>query len=201
MSICPYCRSEVTSDSGESLTCSGCGTPHHVECYEENKGCTIFGCKMAPPDDPKVEVTAGEVTHMAVMAGAPAVYAAATGFGDVNGPIHYAPLVAPNAPPPPPPPGSTIRPTNEGPSSSEAAPMLFASATPNPAKSRVTFILLGIFLGALGAHNFYAGYVKRGIVQLAITVCSLFYASFVIWIWAIVEVCTVDKDKNNMNFA
>ena len=71
---------------------------------------------MAPPDDPKVEVTAGEVTHMAVMAGAPAVYAAATGFGDVNGPIHYAPLVAPNAPPPPPPPGSTIRPTNEGPS-------------------------------------------------------------------------------------
>jgi TM2 domain-containing membrane protein YozV len=68
-------------------------------------------------------------------------------------------------------------------------------------KSRLTFILLGVFLGEFGIHNFYAGYVKRGMFQLALTVLTLFYGSFVTWIWAIVEICTVDRDSNNITFS
>src|SRR3972149_1246149 len=37
-------------------------------------------------------------------------------------------------------------------------------------KSRGTFIILGVLLGLLGIHNFYAGYYGKGAVQLAITV-------------------------------
>ncbi|MFB2922097.1 TM2 domain-containing protein [Aerosakkonema sp. BLCC-F2] len=36
----------------------------------------------------------------------------------------------------------------------------------NPAKSRVTALLLCFFLGGLGIHRFYVGYVTIGIVQL-----------------------------------
>jgi len=67
-----------------------------------------------------------------------------------------------------------------------------------PPKSRVGVILLGIFLGCFGAHNFYAGYTGRGIAQLAITLCTLFFGAIVSWIWAIVEICTVDRDSRNV---
>jgi len=66
------------------------------------------------------------------------------------------------------------------------------------AKSRNSYILLGVFLGAFGVHNFYAGYKHRAVAQLAITVCTLFVGSFVSWIWAIVEVCTVERDSRNI---
>ena len=67
-------------------------------------------------------------------------------------------------------------------------------------KSRLAFILLGIFLGSFGAHNFYAGYKKRGLMQLGLTVVTVFYGSLVTWIWALVEVCTVDCDKDQVSF-
>ena len=64
-------------------------------------------------------------------------------------------------------------------------------------KSKTTFILLGIFLGGIGAHNFYAGYTNKGITQLVISLlCFWLGASIVIWIWAIVEVCTITVDAN-----
>jgi len=30
------------------VVCSSCHTPHHKECWEENKGCTTYGCKNNP---------------------------------------------------------------------------------------------------------------------------------------------------------
>lgn len=64
------------------------------------------------------------------------------------------------------------------------------------AKSRVGYVLFGIFLGCLGIHNFYAGYTGRGIAQLLITLVAwwLVIPLFMVWIWAIVEVCAVTKD-------
>lgn len=42
--ICPYCQGRI--DSGEQLVqCSQCGVPHHEECWKENGGCTVYGCK------------------------------------------------------------------------------------------------------------------------------------------------------------
>lgn len=41
--ICPYCKTEI-KEGEEIKVCPACGIPHHVGCWEENKGCTTFGC-------------------------------------------------------------------------------------------------------------------------------------------------------------
>ncbi len=61
-------------------------------------------------------------------------------------------------------------------------------------KNRITFMLLGLFLGAFGIHNFYAGYTARGIVQLLIACLTLFYGIFISWPWAILEILLVSRD-------
>lgn len=41
--ICPFCKMEIKE--GDALkVCPACGIPHHEGCWEENKGCTTFGC-------------------------------------------------------------------------------------------------------------------------------------------------------------
>ena len=40
-----------------------------------------------------------------------------------------------------------------------------------PVKSKLAAGLLGIFLGALGIHRFYLGYVGIGVAQLVLTLC------------------------------
>lgn len=207
--VCPYCRTEVVPGQEDATACQGCGTPHHVECYAENGGCTLFGCRFAPPDDPKVQITAGEVSQGGY--GGASVVAMPTGFGDVSaGPLGMAAAVATEPlPPPPPPPPTAENATIDSPGDTPTgividcpitAAAVLLNQRPQP-KSRLTFILLGIFLGSLGAHNFYAGYKKRAIIQLLLTVCTVFYASFVTWIWALVEVCTVNCDHANVPFA
>lgn len=53
--ICPYCRTAI-SDQDEVNICPACDTPHHFDCWEENRGCTVFGCSEAPPDEEKIDV-------------------------------------------------------------------------------------------------------------------------------------------------
>ena len=53
--VCPYCRSEI-SHSDRMRVCPACHTPHHADCWKENKGCTVFGCTMAPPDEEKISL-------------------------------------------------------------------------------------------------------------------------------------------------
>jgi TM2 domain-containing membrane protein YozV len=67
-------------------------------------------------------------------------------------------------------------------------------------RSRLTYILLGVFLGAFGGHNFYAGYIKRAVAQLLLTVLSCFFGAIISWIWAIVEVCIVTHDDDGVAF-
>ena len=64
------------------------------------------------------------------------------------------------------------------------------------AKSRLTYVLLGVFLGGLGIHNFYAGYTGKAVAQLLITVLTfwLIVTLVAVWIWVIYEVITVKKD-------
>jgi len=233
--ICPYCRTEIIPGESIPAFCGGCGTPHHKECYDENGGCTLFGCKEAPPDEPKVQVTNVDVVSAAPWPAYPppmqsnfpvAPPMQATGFGDVNAVQTFAaaasafPRMAPGSVPPPPPPGMTGVPA---PPPSVPAPN-FGYATPGGilsvpqyaplpmerlGKSRTAFILLGIFLGFFGAHNLFAGFVKRGILQLCLTLGAFFTASyaswvwlivFATWIWAIVDICTIDCDNAGMRF-
>ena len=49
-----------------------------------------------------------------------------------------------------------------------------------PPKSWVVTLLLVLFFGSLGAHNFYLGYRNRGIAQLALTVIGWFSAVLII---------------------
>lgn len=69
-----------------------------------------------------------------------------------------------------------------------------------PAKSRVVYILLALFLGGLGIHNFYAGYTTKGVIQLLISLLSLGFLSLIVWIWCIIEIITVKKDAKGVAF-
>jgi TM2 domain-containing membrane protein YozV len=67
-------------------------------------------------------------------------------------------------------------------------------------KSRTTFIVLGALLGAFGAHNFYAGYNGKGLAQLAVTILSFGFAIPMSWMWAVIDICTIDRDKRGIQF-
>ena len=54
-------------------------------------------------------------------------------------------------------------------------------------KSRVAAGLFGIFLGALGVHNFYLGYTGKAVAQLLITLLSFGLLSWVSAMWGLVE--------------
>ncbi len=78
-------------------------------------------------------------------------------------------------------------------------------------KSRLVYILLAVFLGGLGVHNFYAGHVGRAVAQLLTNFC-LFLLSIItlgfgavlylgLLAWIIVDICTVTKDNKGIDFA
>ena len=67
-------------------------------------------------------------------------------------------------------------------------------------KSRVAYIVLAIFLGELGIHNFYAGYAGRGVAQLLITILSFGLLFWISWIWALVELCVMTNDGRGVPF-
>jgi TM2 domain-containing membrane protein YozV len=207
--VCPYCRAPILPD--EAITdCEGCGTRHHSDCYTENGGCTIFGCSKAPAEEPKLTVSAPDIASAAravPVAGAAAAQVAMA---------------------PPPPPGVAPPPSADAQRqsldelrriSSNVVPSMYSIFGPDPGatpaytvpeplpvpegepKSRTAFIILGALLGALGAHNFYAGYYKKAIAQLAITAVTFGFGSPMSWIWAIIDICTVNQDKRGIQFA
>jgi TM2 domain/Prokaryotic RING finger family 1 len=173
-SVCPYCRAPVDAETGQ-LLCAGCGTPHHEDCYAENGGCTIFGCRCAPPEEPKVAVSAPElmVARMPGVAGASAL----PGFA-----------------------GATQG--NGASTATGASSAIFGAHAANAdAKRKITFIMLGLFLGAVGGHNFYAGYTSKAVIQLCLTVLTIGYGAPMTWIWAVIEICIVDRDSKGVQFS
>ena len=57
-STCPYCREPLSAGSVQE--CPTCHLPHHADCWEENHGCTVFGCASAPGDEPRLAVSTAE---------------------------------------------------------------------------------------------------------------------------------------------
>ena len=40
---CPYCKTPLVE--GDTVVfCSVCDMPHHLSCWQDNQGCTTFGC-------------------------------------------------------------------------------------------------------------------------------------------------------------
>jgi TM2 domain-containing membrane protein YozV len=82
-----------------------------------------------------------------------------------------------------------------------AAPSANLSFEPDAAaKKRTTFIVLGVLLGSFGAHNFYAGYKNKAIAQLLLTALTFGLASPMSWVWAVIDVCTIDQDSKGIKF-
>ncbi|NLZ62279.1 MAG: TM2 domain-containing protein [Lentisphaerae bacterium] len=79
-----------------------------------------------------------------------------------------------------------------------------------PPKSHIVFIILAIFLGALGIHNFYAGYSDRGktelIVWAIVLVASIISCgilsilSIVCLIYVIVDIIYIKQDAAGRPF-
>lgn len=81
-------------------------------------------------------------------------------------------------------------------------PSLHSSASANNinAKERVAYVLLAVFLGNLGIHNFYAGYTSRAVTQLLICLLTCGIGGIATWIWAIIEAVTVEQDAKGVRF-
>ena len=170
---CPYCRMPFTHTGPARVFCTACGTPHHEDCYMENGGCTVFGCKRAPADDPKLQVSQSDLSSVHV-----AVQPAATVAGQPSPYFYSQQALSPGY-----------------------QPGVPASIDVRARKSRSTFIVLGVFLGALGIHNFYGGYTGRAVGQLCLTVLTLGYLGLIAWAWAIVEICIVTRDSTGLDFS
>ncbi len=52
---CGFCADEVPEI--EAVPCPRCEAPHHRECWDQNGGCTVFGCTSASPDPGKGALT------------------------------------------------------------------------------------------------------------------------------------------------
>jgi len=196
--VCPYCRMPFDEASPPKIYCTACGVPHHEDCYLENAGCTVFGCVRAPADDPKLQVSYSDLNAAA----ARTQQAAAAFQPQMAAPVQTSPspyggplgLSQASATPAMANPEATVG-TQPLPSSE------YVNALTLPPKNRTTFILLGVFLGMLGVHNFYAGYTGRAVGQLCLSVLTAGWLALASWIWAIVEICIVDKDGVGIQFS
>jgi|GEM_PF-4540311 len=76
-------------------------------------------------------------------------------------------------------------------------------------KSRLAYILIALFLGWLGIHNFYAGRTGAGVGQLLITIFSWplmcvgvgFVTVFIPVVWSIVDIIAIDRDGDGYPMA
>ena len=167
----------------------------------------MFGCARAPADDPKLQVSQSDLSAVnlpgqpyaapsqpyapAGRAGAPqyppSIYGGSVGLSAAG--AQPAPVTGASSPAAPPPLYSQL-----------SLPAHARAPFQLSQKSRAAYIVLGILLGALGIHNFYAGYTRRAVGQLCLTVLTLGYLAVVAWIWALVEICVVTKDGAGLDF-
>ena len=186
----------------------------------------MFGCSQAPADEAKVTVSAtdmmGNVVTRQVTAPAASSISLGAGYTTFRAPALQGPAVAAEppaasasavaSPPPPPPPmaGTGIAPPPLArpipPAAGQVVPRPVNYYQENQPKTRVIFVLLGLFLGIFGVHNFYAGYTKKGAMQLVATVLIAIYSQIaawlwlVVWLWAIVEICLVNQEADGTQF-
>jgi TM2 domain-containing membrane protein YozV len=189
--------------SPPKMFCTACATPHHEDCYGENGGCTVFGCKCAPADDPKLQVSQSDLRAVAMPAQpyapmqpqsqqyAQAQYGRPLGLSQA-----YAPAPAQARGP-----AASAVPIYANPPLPLGHQYIASEVYRRSHRSRSTYIVLGIFLGFLGIHNFYAGYSGRGVGQLCLTVLTIGYLGVISWIWAIIEICIVETDSAGLDFS
>jgi hypothetical protein len=232
--LCPYCRGPVEGEPESQKICEGCGTPHHQDCFQENGGCTVFGCSFAPAEEPELSISRADLANSTRTASPPTSRTLGLSLAPAPEIAPPSPPIRVKAPPPPMPSGTAEPPVPvEAPAVIQAQPITFGSGSvlfgarsvssvtlaypamgatvgvsptaadvvpDTAAKNRTTFIVLGVLLGFLGAHNFYAGYKKKAIAQLCISIFTAGFAIPMTWIWAVIDVCTINRDSAGKNF-
>ena len=70
-------------------------------------------------------------------------------------------------------------------------------------KSRLAYILLAIFLGGFGVHNFYAGYTQKAVIQLLLTILRGWtgVVALAVLVWIIIDIIQVTADANGVPMA
>ena len=66
-------------------------------------------------------------------------------------------------------------------------------------RNGIVYILLAFFFGAIGLHNFYAGYWGRGLSQLCLSLIApwfLYIPLLFVSIWVLLELLFVNKDPH-----
>jgi hypothetical protein len=53
---CPYCRTLIQL-TDQRHVCESCSASHHAECWDENGGCTVYGCSEAPQEGERIVIT------------------------------------------------------------------------------------------------------------------------------------------------
>lgn len=65
-------------------------------------------------------------------------------------------------------------------------------------RSRLIYILLALFVGVLGIHNFYAGFKVRGVISVLLTITCV--GVIVSVIMALIDIVTVTHDAAGVRF-
>ena len=80
-----------------------------------------------------------------------------------------------------------------------AAPVWLDARKFRPKKMK-WFAALGLALGFVGAHNFYAGYWGTALVQVLLTAVTvaLGFGIFAAWLWAMIELLLVHTDRRGV---
>jgi hypothetical protein len=48
--VCPFCRENLTGTEPSLVSCERCQTVVHAACWDEHKGCPVFGCAGTTPE-------------------------------------------------------------------------------------------------------------------------------------------------------
>ena len=70
----------------------------------------------------------------------------------------------------------------------------------NGQKSQLIYVVLALFFGAFGVHNFYANRWGRGLIQLLLTVGTGFMGAVISSLWSVVNIFTIETDGDGRNF-
>ena len=70
----------------------------------------------------------------------------------------------------------------------------------NAPKSQLIYVILALFFGAFGVHNFYANRWGRGLIQLLLTIGTGFIGVVISSLWSIVNIFTIETDGDGRSF-
>ena len=67
-------------------------------------------------------------------------------------------------------------------------------------KSQLIYVVLALFFGAFGLHNFYANRWGRGLIQLLLTVGTGFVGALISSLWSVINIFTIETDGDDHAF-